>query len=208
MSVAEPADGYQAAWEQRDTTYILPRRTPAQYDNEGRQQAAALQPLIPDNATVLDYGCGTGRVAKHITAGRVVGVDVNHRYLTEASRHIECHHTDGLTIPLPDNTFDFAYSLMVLQHCWRGDHKTIVGEIARVLKVGGSAYIQFPDETSGYYRDGPFVNVYGPNEVASYIPEGCDGTVQPGRLAGYRDGAHTDREHILQFTKVTVPAGT
>lgn len=201
MSVAKVAS-YPDDWERRGISHILRRRSREQFEAEGRHQAAVLQPLIPTGATVLDFGCGVGRVAKHVTADRVIGVDVNRRFLTEASRHIETWPTDGLTIPLPDNTVDFAYSLMVLQHCYRGDHPTILAELARVLRPGAYAYVQFPDADSGYYRPGPFVNVYTADEVAGYIPDGCTGIVTAGRLAGYADGNLTvDREHILMFTK-------
>jgi SAM-dependent methyltransferase len=201
MSVEKPAS-YTAEWERRGVNHILRRRTRAQFEDEGRRQAAMLQPFVDEDMTVLDFGCGVGRVARHLVAGRVVGVDVSRRFLAEAARNVECYHTDGLSVPLPDGSVDFAYSLMVLQHCARVDHPTILGEIARVLRPGGSAYVQFPNGEAGYYRDGPFVNVYTIEEVVSLVPDGCDGMVSPGRLAGYADGVDdVDRELFLRFTK-------
>lgn len=201
MSVVKPRS-YPTAWEPRNLHHILPGRSPAEFEAEGRQQASMLQPYVGDDMAVLDFGVGVGRVARHLTARRVVGVDVSRPFLVEASKHVECYHMDGLSIPLPDKSFDFVYSLMVLQHCAREDHPTILAEMGRVLTVGGNAYVQFPSATSGYYRDGPFVNVYTADEVIGLIPDGCDGWVETGRLAGYADRADADgRELILRFTR-------
>lgn len=53
--------------------------------------------------------------------------------------------TGGRRIPVPGNSIDFLYSLLVLQHLDRGDARRVVGDCYRVLKPGGRCYLQFPE---------------------------------------------------------------
>jgi len=202
MGVPETTS-YQRDWSRRTIEHVLPKRSAEQFDKEGREQADLLNERIEPEFTVLDYGIGVGRVAKHIKAARVVGVDVSEKYLSMVPDGMETYLTNGTSIPLPDESVDFAYSLMVLQHCPLSDHATILAEIARCLKPGATAYVQFPDSESDYYQDGPFVNTYTPGQVLRFVPGNCTATVSRGRLAGYGDGATPYRELILTMIKTS-----
>ncbi len=44
---------------------------------------------------------------------------------------------------MPENSIDFLYLLLVLQHLVRGDARRVVGDCYRVLKPSGRCYLQF-----------------------------------------------------------------
>ena len=122
------------------------------FEAAGQMDAERIQALVPDKSSVLlDYGCGIGRITKHLTGySQIYGVDVSQRMLNLARQRIPDSHvtflkTDGRQIPVPENSIDFLYSLLVLQHLDRGDAWRVVGDCYRVLKPSGRCYLQFPE---------------------------------------------------------------
>lgn len=100
----------------------------------------------PGKATLLDIGCGMGRLTKPFADqfSKVVGVDINSRILDEARTYcqgkpnVEFFLSDGQRLPFSDAVYDHAYCGGVLQHVT--DVSTITGyfrEGLRVLRVGG-----------------------------------------------------------------------
>lgn len=72
--------------------------------------------LIPQNAYVLDVGCGSGLIDKLIMNHRpdikIVGIDV----LLRPETYIEVTPFDGKSIPFEDKTFDAVIFIDVLHH--------------------------------------------------------------------------------------------
>lgn len=101
---------------------------------------------------VLDVGCGPGHlpleIARQAPGLSVTGIDIVPGMIDQARRRAEI---EGLTervrfevadvgaLPFPDEQFDLVVSTMSLHH-WR-DPVRGLGEIRRVLKPGGRAYI-------------------------------------------------------------------
>jgi ubiquinone/menaquinone biosynthesis C-methylase UbiE len=107
--------------------------------------AALLEPRIGE--TILDIGCGIGGPARWIAARyecTVTGIDITTAFC-EAARELNaaCGMTDQVRIfvgsatvlPLPDATFDRAYSHGVLMSI--ADKGEFFREAFRVLKPGG-----------------------------------------------------------------------
>ena len=56
------------------------------------------------------------------------------------------YKTNGKDLSLfPEGKFDFVFSLFVFQHLEKEDTYLYLTEIFRVLKGGGSSYLQFPN---------------------------------------------------------------
>ena len=104
---------------------------------------------IADGERVLDVGCGSGVVTRHIATlvgpqGHVVGVDPSGNLLTVARElaaesgvadRIEFREGHALALPFPDNAFDAVVAVTVLAHAIGGE--AAVPELARVVRPGG-----------------------------------------------------------------------
>ena len=95
---------------------------------------------------VLDIACGTGAVtrlaAQYVTAGRVVGLDLNAGMLevaralnTPEVARIEWHEGSALDLPFPDESFDLVLCQLGLQ--FFPDRPVALREMRRVLAPNG-----------------------------------------------------------------------
>lgn len=112
------------------------------------QQYITDDPLIEEGETILDIGCGIGRLlacmVKDPRFKKVVGVDISGAMIWEAQKrlgdlpNLQLIETSGYSFPLADNSIDFAFSYLVFQH-----FKTVemlesnFREVYRVLKPQG-----------------------------------------------------------------------
>ena len=117
----------------------------------------------------LDYGCGPARNAIKFRDrfAKIDGVDIHPRNLEHARANTaeagitnsEFFLCDGMSIPLPDNTYDVVFSTICLQHIACYDVRFgIFKDAYRILKPGGHicfqmAYGQKPYITSEYYEN-------------------------------------------------------
>jgi SAM-dependent methyltransferase len=108
---------------------------------------------VPRGAA-LDYGCGVGRLSRHLATRfeRVTGVDISHEMLREARRNIgdapgvELVHASELQAGA---RFDFLMSSIVFQHIEPAAGLEILRRISRMLKVGGVGVIDIPVSYKG-----------------------------------------------------------
>jgi SAM-dependent methyltransferase len=125
---------------------------------------------LDGNGTCIEYGCGLGRVTRHLAPlfARTVGVDISSAHLKLAREladaagigGIEWLHLDAIDrlSTLPEA--DFIYSMIVLQHNPPPVIEKVLVAFARLLKPGGIAYFQVPTyrvdyefRLAGYLRD-------------------------------------------------------
>ncbi len=109
------------------------------------------QNCVPNSATVLDIGIGTGPNLKYLPHDcTVIGLEPN-RFMWQYSREkakelgLSLKITDAYaeSIPLPDASCDTVISTLTL--CSVTSPSTVVDEIGRVLKPGG--YFIFIEHT-------------------------------------------------------------
>jgi len=95
---------------------------------------------------ILDVACGTGVVArlaaKHVTTGRVVGLDINSGMLAIARSlpqadgpPVEWYEGSALEMPFPDAAFDLVLCQLGLQ--FFPDRPAALREMERLLTRGG-----------------------------------------------------------------------
>jgi len=96
--------------------------------------------------TVLDAGCGVGGPMREIatySGARVIGINNNAYQVEKAEKYAQrsgldqmCRVIKGdfMAVPLPDDTFDAAYSIEATVHA--PNHTELFKEFCRVLKPG------------------------------------------------------------------------
>ena len=125
------------------------------------------QVTVPQNATILDIGCGGGRTVSRLAAlaphGKVVGLDYSAASVavsrdTNADAiqfgRVQIEQGSVAALPFPDYTFDVVTA--VETHYYWPDLPANVREVLRVLKPGGTFAL-----IAETYRGGPLRLIYG-----------------------------------------------
>jgi ubiquinone/menaquinone biosynthesis C-methylase UbiE len=91
----------------------------------------------------LDVGCGTGTLLRmgSDSFGRACGCDPSDKML-ESCREMEVRVQDPPTrLPFDSQSFDLVTMVCVLHHVPLADRAELMGEVARVLRPGGTACV-------------------------------------------------------------------
>lgn len=127
-----------------------------------RPEIEVLGEMLPlDGARVLELGCGTAAMTRLI-AGRhrvaeIVATEVD---AAQHAKNLAGEPVPGVSfvaggaerIPAPDAAFDVVLMFKSLHHVPRGSLDAALGEIARVLRPGGLAWLSEPIY-AGPYND-------------------------------------------------------
>lgn len=99
------------------------------------------------NVSLLDVACGTGRFLREVRrvypAMRLAGLDLSRPYLREAELHlnglrgVQWIEGNAEAIPLADASQDIITSIYLFHELPPEVRRTVVAEIARLLKPGG-----------------------------------------------------------------------
>merc|ERR1712050_729433 len=103
---------------------------------------------VGPNDTVLDVGCGRGRIAHHVathTGAKVVGLNIDEQQVQSAREHAQAtgllgdrseFHVGSYNDPLPfgDESFDGLYNVQAWTYAT--DLESFFRELARVMKPG------------------------------------------------------------------------
>jgi SAM-dependent methyltransferase len=123
----------------------------------GQQMASIIQGMYPSDwalGTIVDYGCGIGRVLRWAPGMTRIGFDTSLEMLaigkriagqTQTGTDIQWRLTDGKSIPLPAGTVTMVYSFLTLQHMDAPDVVDVLKDTFRVLRKGGRCYHLFSD---------------------------------------------------------------
>jgi prepilin-type processing-associated H-X9-DG protein len=169
--------------------YVLPLPSPALMANIGSHDLAnffavgdawsqIICSFIASNATVLDIGCGCGRIARwliNLPELRYIGFDIFKANIAWCDAHVtprsggrfQFHHFDGQSafynpggrlattdyrFPADAESVDFALAASVFTHLREPDALHYLRETQRVLRYGGRALFSIHIEPRG----GPF----------------------------------------------------
>ncbi len=114
-------------------------------------QIEVAAPLVT-GLDVLEVGCGTGLILERLAglAHRAVGVDMSRGMLQQArERNLEVVEGSATALPFPDASFDAVVSFKVLAHI--AEIELAMAEVARVLRPGGKAALEFYNRHSLRY---------------------------------------------------------
>jgi 2-polyprenyl-3-methyl-5-hydroxy-6-metoxy-1,4-benzoquinol methylase len=118
---------------------------------------------VPDDAVVLDVGCGGGKMLRTISEHRhrltLLGCDVKEP--TDINEDFTFAPLDGATglLPYGDASVDIALLVDVLEHV---EHpETVLSEIARILRPNGKLVQRVPRPA----RPGPVRGYRGPHQL-------------------------------------------
>jgi ubiquinone/menaquinone biosynthesis C-methylase UbiE len=132
----------------------------------GRDEIASVMRMADElgfprrHRSVLDFGCGVGRLTRPLSEyfDEAVGVDIAPSMLAEAERHNDrpncrfVHNESPDLAMFPDETFDLVYSNIVLQHVPPTLAKGYIAEFARILSSGGLVVFSLPTGPSDTLR--------------------------------------------------------
>jgi ubiquinone/menaquinone biosynthesis C-methylase UbiE len=110
---------------------------------------------LQGNECVLELGCGSGNVSRHIApsldrGGRLTCLDISQRWLGVSRRRLRRYSNvdyrlgDVAKLDIPVASYDVALIHFVLHDIPRGERHPTLGHLVHVLKPGGRLFIREP----------------------------------------------------------------
>ncbi|QYR23461.1 class I SAM-dependent methyltransferase [Paenibacillus sp. sptzw28] len=135
------------------------------------QAESFLLSSLPKEGTVLDVGCGAGRISLELArlGYTVTGIDVSGKLINvarevaiENNLDIRFCHTESQGLAFDDSQFDIVVAFKVLCYLPTKDLRMfLLSDLYRVLKPGGSCVLTqniVPDEFIDEAKDEHFIN--------------------------------------------------
>jgi SAM-dependent methyltransferase len=157
-----PDEGHQVPDDHADRVRMLfdgkAARWPDKYTPEGRlagrlaQLSDAVKDRVGDGGELLDLGCGSGELARHLAATgyRVTGCDIAPEMLRHAQAADQAHAVLWIlleprwhTLPFAPGGLDAVVAVSVLEYV--PDPSAVLRQCARVLRPGGTLLFTVPD---------------------------------------------------------------
>jgi SAM-dependent methyltransferase len=155
-----------------------------------RSAMASAGVQMEDLTSVLDFGCGCGRVLRHWRQlpARIHGTDLNAGLVSWCRRHLRFAELsrNALDPPLAygDDAFDLVYALSVFTHLDERRQAAWIAELRRVVRPGGHLLLtthgrryrdELPGELAARFDAGEVVVRHaedaGSNVCGAYHPE-------------------------------------
>jgi len=100
--------------------------------------------------SILDWGCGPGRITRHLpnllpAGSEVFGTDYNKKYIQWCQTNIAgirwCVNDLNPPLPFKEESFDAVIGLSVFTHLAEPSHSVWMKELHRITKRGGIVYL-------------------------------------------------------------------
>lgn len=118
-----------------------------------RKELANMGPLLKNGDVYLEIGCGDGDIAAAVAqrVKKVYALDVSSVITSRnaENENIELVITDGVSIPVPSNSIDFAYSNQLMEHLHPDDAMEQLRNVFAALAPGGIYFCITPNRLSG-----------------------------------------------------------
>ena len=114
-----------------------------------RRLEATLRREFPSGARLLHAGCGSGQVDVNLHEhAKITAVDISASalglYQTHNPQAEAVRHASIFDLPFPDQTFDGAYNLGVVEHFHPDELTRALTEVRRVLRPQGKLVVFWP----------------------------------------------------------------
>ncbi len=111
-----------------------------------KAQGEKFQKMLPDHATILDVGCGSGRDAKIFSEMglKVVGIDFSSKMIEVAKQtapQAQFHKMDLEDIRFPQESFDGVWASCSLLHIPKNKIISVLSQIHNLLRKDGVLYL-------------------------------------------------------------------
>jgi SAM-dependent methyltransferase len=173
--------------------------SPQWFLDSGRSASEAIRETLAKHdlkieqfSSVLDFGCGVGRIMRHWSGTRGPswhGTDYNSQLIDWCREHLKFSQFNVNTLsgklPYADESFEFIYAYSVFTHLKEALQFFWIDELSRVLKPGGYVYFTThgnyyvktltPEEREQFQRGQPVVREQqesGSNFCAVFHPPG------------------------------------
>ena len=169
-AISEPPvteNNYKSRWNyyalDNARDWIFTGATDDSFESSGQHDADRILARAPGARKVLNIGCGIGRVEKHLAphVAELWGVDISgemiaqakHRLAEFSNVHLRELELGEFLSTFSAGSFDLVFSLLVLQHMDREDAFLYLQDAHRVLRPGGTLFVQFPNLLSSEYTE-------------------------------------------------------
>ncbi|HYB54481.1 MAG TPA: class I SAM-dependent methyltransferase [Thermoanaerobaculia bacterium] len=146
----------------------------------------------------LDFGCGCGRVARHLAqmpeVRELSGVDIDGVAIAWASKQLPGHYETIESVPptrLPERRYDVIYAGSVFTHLPEDGQFSWLRELHRLLRAGGLLIASTHPPSLSWTR--PDIS---PADIGVLVSRGF--LFLPGRGAFNDDAAFHSREYLLE----------
>lgn len=117
---------------------------------------------------ILDVACGVGNFIK-LDSDRINGIDWSPVSVKQCQEEgLNVSEANALDLPYDDNTIDNIHCCHLIEHLTPENAHTLLFELARVLKVGGTLVLRGPTMHEKFYDDLTHVRPYNPNAILHY----------------------------------------
>jgi cyclopropane fatty-acyl-phospholipid synthase-like methyltransferase len=134
---------------------------------------------VTPNGKVMDIGCGVGLYIKKLKSPYKTGIDLNRSFLNQCKTLVPDAITycgDYLNLELEKSSFDYIYSVSVIEYVPPSRISDFFKKINSELKPGGVMLIQYPhalNYSDRYYPDLSYIS-YMPSKLESIVKENFD----------------------------------
>ena len=131
------------------------------------QRSGFIKKFFRDETTFLEIGCGSGhlvsKIAKQAYKVYAIDVSVEVAQMTDLPDNVDVIISDGVSIPVPGESIDIAYSHQLMEHLHPDDAVEQLKAIYKALKTGGIYICITPNR------------LCGPHDISRYFDEVATG---------------------------------
>lgn len=191
----------------------------AHFLDVGRRAADDIVSLLRSEATLdsyprwLDFGCGAGRIARHLvqqdSIRHMTGIDVDASAIRWAREWLRGEYrvvSDTPPTPFAEGTFDVAFAVSVFTHFDAQKQRAWLSELRRLLRPGGLLIASTQGPHLTYNRPDLTVNDYEQLRERGFVFRAGIGPFNED--SAFHSREYLEREWSTDFQLITFrPAG-